>query len=79
MTGRHGARAAFELLQANGYDVERWEQPLSDLAARADAQTVVIFAEPFVTTAEDLKAVHDIVATRRPRPSDRMVGRPPGA
>ena len=32
--------------QANGYNVERWEQPLSDLAARADAQTVVIFAEP---------------------------------
>ncbi len=62
LTGRHGARAAFELLQANGYTVERWEQPLSDLAARADAQTVVIFAEPIVSTAEDLKAVRDIVA-----------------
>ncbi len=62
LTGRHGARAAFELLQANGYTVERWEQPLSDLATRADAQTVVIFAEPIVSTEEDLKAVRDIVA-----------------
>lgn len=61
LTGRHGARAAFELLQARGYDVVRWEQPLSDLAARADAQTVVIFAAPTVTAAEDLKAVRDIV------------------
>jgi hypothetical protein len=62
LTGRHGARAAFEMLQASGYDVERWEQPLSDLASRSDAQTVVIFADPILTTAEDLKAVHDIVA-----------------
>ena len=44
LTGRHGARAAYELLQASGYTVERWEQPLSDLAQRADEQTVVIFA-----------------------------------
>ncbi len=64
LTGRHGARAAYELLQASGYTVERWEQPLSDLAARADAQTVVIFAEPTQAdiAAEDLKAVRDIVA-----------------
>ncbi|MGA9063141.1 MAG: DUF4350 domain-containing protein [Terracidiphilus sp.] len=62
LTGRHGARAAYELLQTSGYSVVRWEQPLSDLAARADAQTVVVFAEPMVTTAEDLKAVRDIVA-----------------
>ena len=46
LTGRHGARAAFEMLQANGYDVERREHPLSELAERSDAQTVVIFAEP---------------------------------
>ena len=48
LTGKHGARAAYEMLQASGYHVERWEQPLSDLAARADAQTVVIFAEPIL-------------------------------
>jgi hypothetical protein len=51
-------------LQASGYNVERWEQPLSDLAERADGQTVVIFAEPDQgdIAAEDLKAVRDIVA-----------------
>ena len=63
LTGKHGARAAYEMLQASGYDVQRWEQPLSDLAERADGQTVVIFAEPDQTAvaAEDLKAVRDIV------------------
>ncbi len=64
LTGKHGARAAYELLGASGYKVQRWEQPLSDLAERADAQTVVIFAEPDQgdVSAEDLKAVRDIVA-----------------
>jgi len=64
LTGRHGARAAYELLQGSGYNVERWEQPLSDLAQRADEQTVVIFAEPDQgdIAEEDLKAVRDIVA-----------------
>ncbi len=61
LTGKHGARAAYEMLEASGYRVERWEQPLSDLAARADAQTVVIFAEPILSTAEDAKAVREIV------------------
>jgi hypothetical protein len=61
LTGKHGARAAYEMLQASGYQVQRWEQPLSDLAARADAQTVVIFAEPMLSTAEDVKAVREIV------------------
>jgi hypothetical protein len=64
LTGKHGARAAYELLAASGYTVERWEQPLSDLAQRADAQTVVILAEPDPAdiAEEDLKAVRDIVA-----------------
>jgi len=61
LTGRHGGRAAYELLQDSGYNVERWEQPLSDLAARADGQTVVIFAEPITMTAADLHAVNEIV------------------
>jgi hypothetical protein len=60
--GKHGARAAYELLKANDYDVERWERPLSDLPALTDAQTVVIFAEPNPTSPEDLKAVRDVVA-----------------
>ena len=64
LTGKHGARAAYELLAASGYTVERWEQPLSELAQRADAQTVVIFADPDPSdiAEEDLKAVRDIVA-----------------
>ena len=63
LTGKHGARAAYELLKASGYNVQRWEQPLSDLAERADTQTVVIFAEPDQgdVAPEDLKAVRDIV------------------
>ena len=61
LTGRHGARAAFEMLQASGYDVHRWEQQLNDLAAQADTHTVVIFAEPYVTSPEDIKAVREIV------------------
>ncbi len=62
LTGRHGARAAYDMLQASHYDIHRWEQPLSDLAARADSKTVVIFADPILMTVEDLKAVKDIVA-----------------
>ncbi len=63
LTGKHGARAAYELLKASGYNVRRWEQPLSDLAERADTQTVVIIAEPDQgdVAPEDLKAVRDIV------------------
>jgi len=62
LTGKHGARAAYEMLQANGYNVERWEHPLSELASRTDAQTVVIFAEPNPTSPQDLKDVQNIVA-----------------
>lgn len=61
-TGKHGARAAYELLMASGYDIERWERPLTDLVQRTDEQTVVIFAEPSPTSPEDLKAVKEIVA-----------------
>ena len=61
-TGKHGASAAYDLLKANGYDVERWEQPLSDLPARVDEQSVVIFAEPDPTSPEDFKAMKEIVA-----------------
>jgi hypothetical protein len=62
LTGKHGARAAYDMLKANGYDVQRWEHPLSELAERADAQTVVIFAEPRPGSPEDIKDVSDIVA-----------------
>lgn len=61
LTGRHGARAAFELLQASGYKLDRWEQPLNDLVAVANPQTVVILAEPFPTSTDDFKAVQEIL------------------
>jgi len=61
LTGRHGARAAFELLASSSYALQRWEEPLSDLAQRADAQTVVIVAEPFVNGDEESKAVAEIL------------------
>jgi Domain of unknown function (DUF4350) len=61
LTGRHGARAAYELLEENGYKVERWEQPLGELGREANTGTVVILAEPFLTSVEDFKAVDAIV------------------
>ena len=53
----------------------------SDLAARADGQTVVIFAEPTQAdiAAEDLKAVRDIRRARGPCSGYRVVGRKPRA
>ncbi len=61
LTGQHGARAAYETLLRSGYTLERWEQPLSDLAATAGPQTVVIFAQPFSREEEDLKSVRTIL------------------
>ena len=61
LTGKHGAHAAYDLLQASGYDIQRWEQPLSLLAAQADSTTVVIFAEPNLTSPSDLQSVRKIV------------------
>jgi len=61
LTSKHGARAAYELLVASGYTVERWERPLTDLANIADGETVVILADPMVTSEDDLKAVRTIV------------------
>ena len=43
---QHGAKAAYTLLEQSGYKVQRWEQPLADLAAQAGPNTVVILAEP---------------------------------
>ena len=61
LTGRHGARAAYDLLVASGYKVERWEDRLGNLAAQADSQTVVILAEPIFTSPDDARAVREIV------------------
>ncbi|HEY1579372.1 MAG TPA: DUF4350 domain-containing protein [Terracidiphilus sp.] len=62
LTGRHGARAAYESLQRAGYGIERWERPLGELASTAGPNTVVIFAEPFSRETEDAKAVQQIVS-----------------
>jgi len=58
---QHGARAAYEMLLRSDYQIERWERPLSELAAAAGPGTVVIFAEPFSHEPTDLKAVRQIV------------------
>jgi hypothetical protein len=61
LAGQHGARAAYETLLRSGYSVERWESPLSELAATAGPDTVVIFAEPFTREKADIDAVRTIL------------------
>ena len=61
LSGKHGARAAYETLLRSNYPIERWERPLSELAATAGPETVVIFADPFGHDSNDLKAVRTIV------------------
>jgi hypothetical protein len=61
LAGQHGARAAYETLLRSGYPLERWERPLSELAATAGPETVVIFAQPFSREPEEIKAVRKIV------------------
>jgi hypothetical protein len=61
LSGKHGARAAYDMLLDSGYPVERWERPLSDLATTAGPDTVVIFAEPFSGENADLIAIRTIL------------------
>ncbi|HEY1904314.1 MAG TPA: DUF4350 domain-containing protein [Terracidiphilus sp.] len=61
LAGQHGARAAYETLARSNYSIERWERPLSELAATAGPDTVVIFAEPLTREPRDLKAVRQIL------------------
>jgi Domain of unknown function (DUF4350) len=51
---RHGAKAAFLLLQQSGYTVRRWEQSPSDLPADP-AHTVLVLASPFRAPTHDEK------------------------
>ena len=62
LSGKHGARAAYESLLRAGYNIDRWERPLKELATAAGPNTVVIFAEPFSRETEDYKAVEQIVS-----------------
>lgn len=59
--GKHGASAAYEALARSGYTIEHWEQPLAELAAQAGPQTVVILAEPYQYSADDMKALRKIL------------------
>lgn len=61
LSGRHGALAAYELLERSGYAVQRWERPLSELAAQSGPDTVVIFAQPFSREKDDISAVKQIL------------------
>ena len=61
LSGQHGARAAYETLLRSGYSLERWERPLSELAATTGPDTVVIFAEPYTREGDDIKAVRAIL------------------
>jgi len=61
LSGRHGARAAYETLLRSGYGIERWERPLGELASSAGPGTVVILAQPFSREKEDIQAVAQIV------------------
>ena len=61
LAGQHGARAAYETLLRSGYPLERWERPLSELAATSGPETVVIFAQPYSRDPEEIKAVRKIV------------------
>ena len=60
LAGQHGARAAYETLLRSGYSLERWERPLSELAATAGPETVVIIAQPLTRQPEDIKAIRKI-------------------
>lgn len=51
----HGARAAFQLLQQAGYQVERQEDSLAERDETTDAHTTVIFAEPFLANVSESK------------------------
>jgi hypothetical protein len=62
LTGQHGARAAYDSLLRSGYEIERWERPLAELASVAGPNTVVIFAQPFTREADDFKAVERILS-----------------
>lgn len=62
LTGQHGARAAYDSLVTAGYNIARWERPLSELAPKADSNTVVILAQPSTHETDDFKAVAQIVA-----------------
>jgi hypothetical protein len=61
LSGKHGAKAAYTLLEQMGYSIERSEQPLSQLALHAGPATVVVLAEPRAVKPEDRHAIATIL------------------
>jgi hypothetical protein len=61
LAGQHGALAAYETLLRSGYQVQRWERPLKELAETAGPDTVVIFAQPFTREISNIRAVRTIL------------------
>lgn len=62
--GTHGAKAAYLLLVRSGYRVERWEQPLANLAnTEVNEHTVLVLAEPFFTQIKQARvAIRNVLA-----------------
>jgi Domain of unknown function (DUF4350) len=58
-----GAKAGYLLLQEMGYNVERWEQPPTDLPAAA-GQTVLVLAHPFRSPSREEKQALQLYLTR---------------
>ncbi len=61
LAGRHGAKAAFLFLQRSGYTIERWHQPLRDLAEHAGPGTTVVLAAPSRVDRDDRRAILNIL------------------
>jgi hypothetical protein len=55
-TGKHGAKAAFELLMKSGYKVERQNAPLSEIIDRMDEHTTLVIAEPYMQDVLETRA-----------------------
>ncbi|HEU5350329.1 MAG TPA: DUF4350 domain-containing protein [Terracidiphilus sp.] len=61
LNGQHGGRAAYDTLLRSGYQIQRWERPLSELAAKAGPGTVVIVADPHQPDYNEMQAMKKIV------------------
>jgi hypothetical protein len=61
LSSQHGAKGAYSVLEQSGYNIERWEQPLSELAAHASHETVLITAEPYSWNKHDRYAIASIL------------------
>src|SRR5271169_1809678 len=54
---RHGAKAAYLLLQQSGYAVERWKQPPAQLPADASGVMLVLAGPESTPHAEEMSGI----------------------